>query len=276
MITLVTDSTAYLTKAEAERLKVHLVPMHYTIAGQSYMEGYADENGDFAAKVVQDNGQCATAQASVADFAGVFQAVVNQGGEVLCLVISSRLSGAYSSACIAAKAVDAAKVRVVDSRSTAGGLALLLKQAAGLIRQGYPLEDIVSRVKKQRERTGVAFSVENMDALRKSGRLSIVRQSVASILNIRPILCLEKDGGALISGGTARGRNAQMQALADRVPDEATDIIIESLGSAHMEQALLERIRARLPHVTIARATIGPVLAINIGLDVIGVAWTAK
>ena len=140
MITLVTDSTAYLTKEEADRLKLRVVPMHYTIAGNSYTEGFADENQNFVDKIAANPDLCATAQASVADFVGMFQAIVHQGGEVLCVVISSRLSGAYSSACIAAKAVDAEKVRVVDSRTTAGGLALLLKKAAKLIRQGYPLE----------------------------------------------------------------------------------------------------------------------------------------
>ena len=276
MITLVTDSTAYLTKEEADRLKLRVVPMHYTIAGNSYTEGFADENQNFVDKIAANPDLCATAQASVADFVGMFQAIVHQGGEVLCVVISSRLSGAYSSACIAAKAVDAEKVRVVDSRTTAGGLALLLKKAAKLIRQGYPLEDIVAQVKKQREKTGIAFSVEDMESLRKSGRLSIVRQSVGAILNIRPILCLEKDGGALVCAGTARGRNAQMQALADPVPENAVEVIIESLGSAYIAPALAERIRARLPHAAISRATLGPVLAIHIGLDVIGVAWSVE
>lgn len=120
MITLVTDSTAYLTKAEAEKLKIRLVPMHYILAGKSYAESYADENGDFVPQIAAHQEICATAQASVADFVGIFQAIVHQGGEVLCLVISSRLSGAYSSACIAAKAVDAEKVRVVPDNG--GGL----------------------------------------------------------------------------------------------------------------------------------------------------------
>ena len=274
MITLVTDSTAYLTKEEAAALQVRLIPMHYAAGGKSYSESFVDCNGDFAQQIkAVGTGACATAQASVSDFVGVFQAIVNGGGEALCLVISSRLSGAYSSACIAAKAVDPEKVRVVDSRTTAGGLALLLKQAAALVRQGYPLADIATRVKKMRERIGVAFSVENMDALRRSGRLSIVRQSVSSILNIRPILCLEKDGGALISGGTVRGRNGQMQALTDRVPDGATEVIVESLGSAYRALALTERLRARFPQAAVSQAAVGPVLAINIGLDVIGVAW---
>ena len=95
-------------------------------------------------------------------------------------------------------------------------------------------------------------------------------------MNIRPILCLEKDGGALVCAGTARGRNAQMQALADRVPENAVEVIIESLGSAYIAPALAERIRARLPHAAISRATLGPVLAIHIGLDVIGVAWSVE
>ena len=102
MITLVTDSTAYLTKEEADRLKLRVVPMHYTIAGNSYTEGFADENQNFVDKIAANPDLCATAQASVADFVGMFQAIVHQGGEVLCVVISSRLSGAYSSACICA------------------------------------------------------------------------------------------------------------------------------------------------------------------------------
>lgn len=51
MITLVTDSTAYLTKEEADRLKLRVVPMHYTIAGNSYTEGFADENQNFVDKI---------------------------------------------------------------------------------------------------------------------------------------------------------------------------------------------------------------------------------
>ncbi len=80
MITLVTDSTAYLTKAEAEKLKIRLVPMHYILAGKSYAESYADENGDFVPQIAAHQEICATAQASVADFVGIFQAIVHQGG----------------------------------------------------------------------------------------------------------------------------------------------------------------------------------------------------
>ena len=83
MITLVTDSTAYLTKEEADRLKLRVVPMHYTIAGNSYTEGFADENKNFVDKIAANPDLCATAQASVADFVGMFQAIVHQGGEVL-------------------------------------------------------------------------------------------------------------------------------------------------------------------------------------------------
>ena len=102
------------TKNHAVLFACLLYTSHYILAGKSYAESYADENGDFVPQIAAHQEICATAQASVADFVGIFQAIVHQGGEVLCLVISSRLSGAYSSACIAAKAVDAEKVRVVD------------------------------------------------------------------------------------------------------------------------------------------------------------------
>lgn len=273
MITLITDSTACMTRAEAELFGVRLVPMHYTIGGTSYLESFSDCNGNFEALLAQNSGT--TAQASVSDFTKVFQEIVGRGDEALCLVISSRLSGAYSSASIAALSVTPQRIAVVDSRTTAGGLTLLLKQAAKLARCGVSLKSIADSVKQMRKRTGTAFSVSSMDSLRRSGRLSVVRQSVNTILNIRPILLLDKDEGALVSGGTARGRSAQMQALADQVPENASEVLIQSLGST-AAPALLEKVRAKLPHASITCGTLGPVLGVNIGLDAIGVSWISE
>ena len=132
--------------------------------------------------------KCNTAQASITVFAETFAELVKQGFEVVCLVISSRLSGTYSCASIAAGNVDPEKISVVDSRSTAGGLALLVKYAADLARKGFPRQEIVKKIKAMREQSGIVFSVANMDALRRSGRIGALRQSVGTILNIRPIL----------------------------------------------------------------------------------------
>lgn len=123
--------------------------------------------------------------------------------EVLCLTISSRLSGTYSNASLAAKSVGGA-IRIVDGRTTAGGSCLLLRHAAQRIREGAQLQPLAEELRALREQIGIAFSVTDMNPLRRSGRLGIVRQSVGTILNIRPILQLVQ--GGVVACDTARGK----------------------------------------------------------------------
>ena len=80
-----------------------------------YNETYADENGSFKKLIALSGGGCQTSQASISAFMSVFEELLRLGFFVLCLTISSRLSGTYSSASIAAKEIGSLKIRVVDS-----------------------------------------------------------------------------------------------------------------------------------------------------------------
>ena len=201
MIALVTDSTAYLTKQEAISLGVHIVPTGYTIGGKLMQETYADCNGDFEPLLARTP-NCKTSQAPIHSFSRIFKKLVQNGYDVLCIVMSSRLSGTYSCACIAAQSVPSEKIRVVDSLAVAGSLNLLIKRASALVREGHPLDSIAEKMEEIRSQAGIIFSVSNMDTLRRSGRIGIIRQSVGTILNIRPVLLCED--GAISSCGSAR------------------------------------------------------------------------
>jgi DegV family protein with EDD domain len=110
---------------------------------------------------------------------------------VLCIVISSRLSGAWSSAVTAAREVGSSKVAVIDSLSTAGGLYYQVVRARELADRGLSHAELADRCTEMRQSSGVAFSVENMSALRRSHRLGPLNQSVNTILNCRPVLLLK-------------------------------------------------------------------------------------
>ena len=273
MTVLAVDSTAYLTQEDAAALGVTLIPMNYTIDGHAYLEQWAGCNGAFEAMLARYP-NCGTSQASVASYAAVFQQLAEQGCDVLCLVISSRLSAPYSSAGTAARAVDPNRVRVVDSRSTAGGMNLMAQRAAAWIQEGVPLGELERRLLALRERVGIAFSVKNMDALRRSGRVGMVRQSVGTILNLRPILlCTD---GAVISDGVARGQQEQVRALAARVPEDAGQVMIQHISDSSLVEPLRATLEEKLPQARISTGTAGPVLAINIGLGAIGVSWLRR
>ncbi len=274
MIAIVTDSTAYLTKQEATDLGIRIVPMSYTVAGQMYNESYSDQNGDFESLIFKNAGRCTTSQAPRSAFMSVFDELIRQNYEVFCIVISSRLSGTYSSASLAAKEVSKDKIVVVDSLSTAGGLSILAKKAKELALKGLSLQEITNVIEKTRDKIGISFSVDNMDALRRSGRLGIVRQSVGTILNIRPIL-LCKDG-AIISYGIARGKTEQIRELVSTIPHNAKEIIVHYLGKRINAEELVSGIKNKFPSIHIRQIELGPVLGIHLGLGIIGISWMSE
>lgn len=271
MMAIVTDSTICIPRSEAEALGLHIVSDSYSISGQVYLEGYSDENGDFEARIFANPEHCKTSQAPVAGFIQLFEELVRKGMDVLCLVISSRLSGTYSSACIAAREVDSEKIAVVDSLSTSGGLWLLAKEARALSDQGLSLAQVASKLEKLRDKAGIVFSVNDMAALRRSGRLGVVPQSVGTVLNIRPILmCIR---GAVVARGMVRGNAERIRALISRVPADAKEIVIQHMGDRMAAEPLYQAIQKRFPEISIHISRLGPVLGIHLGAGTVGISW---
>lgn len=268
MLAIVTDSTAYLTAREAHILGVRVVPIAYTAGGQTYLEGCGDRNGDFSRLLAYG---ASTAQASVEAFVSTFEELLRRGFDVLCITVSSRLSGTYSSASRAARELASSRVEVVDSLTTGAGLYYLIKRARALADHEYTLAQTAIMVEDLRTTGGTAFSVESMDALRRSGRLGIVRQSVGTVLNLRPILRL-KDG-AIVSQGLARGRTERRRVLLEQIPAGAKEIAIQSVGESTEVAQLVETVQAAFPQAPVTARLAGPVLGIHLGRDALGVAW---
>ena len=220
-----------------------------------------------------------TNQVSVESFVSTFSELVRRGDQVLCIVISSRLSGTYHSAFAAAAQLNAVyggegKVIVVDSLSTAGGMLLLCQQAIALAGQGMCLSELAQRVEEERKRISVVFSLDSMDALRRSGRIGIVRQSVSTILNLHPLLCC-KDG-AVASLGSARGRTEQINALVRAIETVPERMIINCSGASPVLEHLQRELNLRFKGIPVEHHEMGPVLSHHLGLGVLGLSWIDK
>lgn len=270
MITVVTDSTVYMTGAEARQWQLNVVPMSYTVNGQLYIEDFADQNGCFDKLIFDQRAQCGTAQVSVGAFMSTFSELLQKGAEILCITISSRLSGTYSSAMIAARETDPTKIAVVDSLSTAGGMKLIVERACMIAKEGTSLQNAAERVRQLRSKIGIVFSVEEMDSLRRSGRIGIVRQSAGTILNIRPILLCKN--GTIISQGRARGFAEQMRELTGLVPKNAQRLIAHYIRQDALSKRFLAQATAIFGR-RVRPGMLGPVLGIHLGTGVIGLAW---
>ena len=268
MIVIVTDSTACLTRQEAQRLGVPHVPMTYTLDGSTHREHFAEDDSGYVARIEQARRRT-TSQPPAAAYAQVFAELTQAGHQVLCLSISSRLSGAYANELSCAREFGDS-VRVVDSLTTAGGLYLLVRAARDLLDAGYTLEETAHKVEQLRPAVQTRFSVGDMEPLRRSGRLGPVRQSVCTVLNVRPILTCRQ--GAVMSCSLVHGKSEQLRALANAVPDTARAVIVHYVRDVATAKQLQHRLEGRLGKPVLLRP-IGPVLAIHLGTDIVGVAW---
>jgi len=268
MIRIVTDSSSYFLREEARELGVCVVPMSYTVNGNTFLESYSDANGAFET-LLRSARSATTSQPGGGAFLSCFSEELQSGNEVLCITISSRLSGTFGTAYTAAREVDSDRIVVFDSRLTAGGLALLIAETAKLIAKQMTLGEVVRRLPEIRERIAIAFSVDDIAPIRTSGRLGYVRMSVNTILNIKPILLCQE--GVVLSDGVARGSSELIRRLSARVDDRVSDAIVNYIGNRKTAAWLYDVIRAQHPGVRARLRKMGPVLGINLGTGVIAV-----
>ena len=272
MIVIMVDSAAGISRQEAEELGAYYVPMSYTFGQKQYLERYLGENGRFEPYIDSENLQRKTSQASLSAFIKAYEKQMAKGRQVLCITISSRLSGTYDNAMMAAQEVNADMIKVLDSRNCAGGIYFLIVRAKQLIKEGKSIDEILEILIAERTKIHNVFTVNDMKNLRNSGRLGVVRQSVSTILNLRPILYLQQ--GSIYSDGTARGSQEQLKKLTEIVDPGVSYVVIHS----HTENPYLPKLQSMLrerlgDQLELRTVSLGPVLTIHLGLTYLGVCW---
>lgn len=266
MIYLVTDSTAYLSRDEASALGVLMVPMAYIRGGrEAFQEGFVE---DWQPRPGQELAAYSTSQAQASAFSYIFERLKAQGHQALCITISSRLSGTFANALQAAEQAGDC-VQVVDSRTTAGAMYLMLKSAREMLDAGAALTECFEQMKQLRKRSHTIFTIQDMDPLRRSGRLGYVRSSVSTLLNLRPLLTLSD--GSVVSHSLARGKQDMQRLMAQGLTGRPGEVIVQHCGDDENALALARRLEGQGIRVMLRK--IGIVLAIHLGLPILSVAW---
>lgn len=271
MLALVTDSTCGLTRNEAAELGVDVVPMGYVGEFGHREEGFVGENGDYAALLASSR-DVSTEAVRPSVFERAFRSQLAAGDEVLCLTISSRLSGTFRSARQAADAVGDPRVTVLDSWLTAGALEFMVRRARALANEGRGAAEIADDLRELRGRERIVFSVPDMGALSRSGRLGAIRRAVATKLNRYPVMTLRE--GGIVKLGDGRGARGMAEAMVARVPEGASELLLSHFGPRGVEaREVLLAVRARLPHAHVRVKDGGPVLARHLGMGSVSLSW---
>lgn len=216
-VRIITDSTVDIADKYSNLFTV--VPLTVTFGEKDYIDGVTINKQEFYQKLVSSPELPKTSQATPAAFADVFRDLQEKGDEAIVITVSSRLSGTYQSACIAAE--DFPNVRVVDSKNVSIASGVLAEYALRCAEEGMGLDELASHLSKKRDDVGLVAMVDTLEYLKKGGRISGAAALAGGVLGIKPVVTTRD--GELAVLGKARGSKKANNLLIEQIRKNGVD-----------------------------------------------------
>ena len=211
-VRIIVDSTTDVQESIRPRLCV--VPLTVHFGDEEYIDGVTIDHKVFYEKLVESDVLPTTSQATPAAFSDLFRDVADAGDTAVVLSISSKLSGTYQSAVIAAQDYPE-RIYVVDSQSAAIGAGILAELALQAADSGMDAPSIARYLEQEREKVCIVAMLDTLEYLKRGGRISKAVAFAGGLLSIKPVISLD-DGEIKILGkarGSRQGNNLLVQEI---------------------------------------------------------------
>ena len=233
---IIVDSTVDVT--DELRKQMHVVPLHVRFGDEEFIDGVTINSQEFYQRLVESSVLPASSQPSPDSFERIYDEVTAAGDEAVVLTISSKLSGTYQSACIAAE--DYPNIHVVDTLNATIASGLLAELALKLANEGMGAKAIAERLLQERERVCLLAAFDTLEYLKKGGRLSATAALAGSLLSIKPIISIP--GGEIAVLGKARGNRKANEMLMAEIEKRGADLSMPVLhGYTGLSSEMLEK-----------------------------------
>lgn len=274
-IALVTDSTAYLTPEEIARYGITVIPLTVNFEDGSIDDELVDA-AEFFDRVNRSGKMPFTSQPAVGAFVEAYTALLARGKEIISIHVSARLSGTYNSAAGAAAMVDADKITLIDSATTAAPLALLVLAAARWAEEGLDRTTIAAALEQGVKELRSFFIPDTLEYLKRGGRIGGAQALLGSLLQIKPILWFS--GGVVEVFNKVRTRRRAIQRMLTELPRERKQLQVAVVHCAAPEEAasIKELVLQTAPHAIVEIREFGPVLSIHGGPGLVGIGFWGR
>lgn len=212
MIRIVTDSASDIVDNRREDLTI--LPVNITFGEEEFQDGITMSHRQFYEKLIECDELPVTSQVPPYAFGEAFRSAVEQGHQVIAITLSSKLSGTWQSACIAAEEFGG-QVCVVDSENASIGQRALVEHALRLKDEGLSFEKIVEKLEADKGRIRLIALLDTLEYLKKGGRISKAAAMAGSLLSIKPVIAIQ--GGEVAILGKARGSKQGNNLLAEQI-----------------------------------------------------------
>lgn len=270
---IITDSSCDLTQELADELDLRVVPLSVLINNKeyvNYLDGREISFADYYALLRQEMlGK--TSAPNVFDFTSAMEDYLKEGMDILYLGFSSALSGTYNAGVVAAEELRAKyperKIITVDTLCASLGQGMLIYLAVKKKEAGASIEEVAEYVENTKLHLCHWFTVDDLNHLKRGGRVSAVAATFGTILNIKPVMHVDNEG-RLIAVDKVRGRKASLNALLKMMEETVIDksVAFISHGDCYEEaKALADKVREEVGIENVKINYVGPVIGTHSG-----------
>lgn len=276
-VQVLTDSTSYLTEKVRDELNIRRVSLHISF-GDSSMKEVDIDNESFY-QMMADKGIPTSSQPTIGDIYDEMLSVIQRGESLCCIFISSLMSGTFAAAHVAKDMIlekyREAKIEILDSRSNCMQLGFAVIQAARAAKEGKSLAQVKDAALENIQRSRFLFIPEDLEYLKKGGRIGGASALIGNLLKIIPILTVE-DGETSVLEKVRRKEKAVL-AMVDRMLQDIKQYGLGEIAIVHInclkEAKALAQIIAEKLKADIEISDIGPVIGLHVGPGAIGIAY---
>lgn len=280
-VAIVTDSACDLPEEVVRAHGIHVVPMSLVDGDTTYRDGIDITATEFHRKLDSAETLPTTSQPTPRDVLDTLNRAAEEGEALVCVLLSSTLSGTVGAAEVAVGQLEGTSARVVDSLGASLLEGLLALKAAELGELGTSADDIVSEIGRIRERSGILFTVRTFDRMIASGRVGKGKAFIGRFLGIKPVLGMSPDGRVQPFGkgfGEAGARRALLSAVREQVPSGArVRFGVVHVGLPEIVETVSAELRATWgDRVEILSAPATPVISTHLGIGAWGLAYMVE
>ena len=281
-IGVLTDSSAYLTSQQCADNGIKIIPIPIIWNKNVYHDMVNIGFHEFYEKLATANSLPSTSQPSIGDIQEYVDSYIEEGyTDLIIVTISSGLSGFYNNVLSIAKSEKRINIHPFDSKITCAGQANAALLAGKLVKKGADIDLIMHDLEDLRNTTDVRFVVDNLQHLKRTGRLSNAASFVGSLLKITPILSMDVQDNGKIS---AISKERKYQRAYDKIQKDFTkltanlpyhvQLTIFHADDIERETTWLEDYKQKFPEIEIYSSIIGPVVGTHVGQHTIAMIWS--
>ncbi|AWZ47397.1 DegV family protein [Hathewaya limosa] len=276
-VKILTDSTSYLQENIKKELDIEVICLNVAFDDENFKETDID-NGSFYNKM-DKKGIPISSQPSVGEIYDKMKKIIDNGDSIVCVLISSEMSGTYATAHMVKNMIldenPNAKIEIIDSRSNSMQLGFAALVGARAAKEGKSIQEITEIIESNIKKSRFLFIPDNLEYLKKGGRIGGASALIGNFLKIIPILTVENGKTSVLTKVRTKGK--AIKTMVDKMLSDIEnyglgEILVHHINCYNEAEELVKLIKEHID-INISICDIGPVIGLHVGPGAIGIVY---